>query len=470
MTLFLSSDLHDENRIKALNVPEKAEVVILAGDLIYPKLAFKQLAKAGRPLIAVAGNHDFYHNDITEGISVLKRLASNFPDVNVLENEVLVFGDTRFIGSTFWSSYGDLHPRLVAEALYYHKDSKHIKSEKWWIDDVNIQFAEAMQQEILAKCRYDHEINQDDGLEPYLTEINRDVFHPIIAYQLHKKAINFVASELAKPFKGKTVVVTHHPPTFEAIRHLYLGSQEVDIHIWNNSRFIKPGFDRVMSLPLEPYMAANYGSPLEHCFIKKGNTVKKFKGGLIAGSGELVGADLWLHGHLHSSFEYHFAGTRFIVNALMVRDDLTEVENTLIHFDDKPKQAFSYPQKRLLTAIEQTITKLQKWLTCSELDSPLTNQLGLLILTELEDIYSRFKMGLCDFEVELSRIQGLKDAINVETLFGMSTRVTEFSTLPVMMGRDNEGYIQSRQHIQAVIEKLEQIKSLIKSGKWTEKL
>jgi len=92
-------------------------------------------------------------------------------------------------------------------------------------------------------------------------------FTPEDAIRLHTASRDWLAAMLAEPFDGKTVVVTHHAPS---------------------SQSVHPRYARDL---LTPAFASN----LEN---------------LMDGDR----AALWIHGHMHESFDYEVYGTRVICN------------------------------------------------------------------------------------------------------------------------------------------------------------
>ena len=90
-------------------------------------------------------------------------------------------------------------------------------------------------------------------------------FSPEDARNMHELSRKWLTSELGRPFSGKTVVITHHGP--------HRGS----IHAKYDCNELNP------------------------CFISDMNE-------LIAGTA------LWIHGHVHHSFDYCVAGTRIVAN------------------------------------------------------------------------------------------------------------------------------------------------------------
>ena len=96
---------------------------------------------------------------------------------------------------------------------------------------------------------------------------HRQRFTPGDAVRLHTASRDWLAVMLAEPFAGKTVVVTHHAPS---------------------SRSVHPRYARDLLTPA-------FASKLEDLM----------DGGRAA---------LWLHGHMHESFDYEVYGTRVICN------------------------------------------------------------------------------------------------------------------------------------------------------------
>ena len=92
-------------------------------------------------------------------------------------------------------------------------------------------------------------------------------FTPEDAMRLHKASREWLAAMLAEPFDGETVVVTHHAPS---------------------SRSMHPRYARDL---LTPAFASN----LEH--LMDGDRIP-----------------LWIHGHMHESFDYEINGTRVLCN------------------------------------------------------------------------------------------------------------------------------------------------------------
>lgn len=89
---------------------------------------------------------------------------------------------------------------------------------------------------------------------------------PAETVKWHMASRAYIAAELAKPFGGKTIVVTHHLPSLRSVHQ------------------------RFKEDPLTPAFASNCDDLLD------------------------LGADLWIHGHTHDSFDYLAGKTRVVCN------------------------------------------------------------------------------------------------------------------------------------------------------------
>ncbi len=92
-------------------------------------------------------------------------------------------------------------------------------------------------------------------------------FSPEDSAGLFAANVRWLQDECARPFAGPTVVVTHHAPSLQSI----------------HPRFA--------------------GSPINACFVSDAEA-------LVAASG----AQLWVHGHTHDSFDYQLGDTRVLCN------------------------------------------------------------------------------------------------------------------------------------------------------------
>lgn len=130
---------------------------------------------------------------------------------------------------------------------------------------------------------HDYEVEGDDdqdlAMATALTQLNdhrlimrralpeREPWLPAHALQEHKRSREWLKAELAKPFDGPTVVVTHHAPHPLSIHHRFRGSM------------------------------------LNGAFVSDLSEVM-----------ESFGPELWIHGHVHDSHDYRVGKTRVACN------------------------------------------------------------------------------------------------------------------------------------------------------------
>jgi predicted phosphodiesterase len=227
LRIHILSDLHHEERDKLDVSNIHADVVILAGDIDEGVAGVQwALQTFTVPVLYVIGNHEPY------GASTLKQLEEDIrtltegTHVHLLQNSVEVLDGVRFMGGTLWSDYAVTGNQQEVIGLAANKsDFKRIR-----IDDPERAFTP---QELLA---------------------------------LHGKARAFLEEELAKPFVGKTVVVTH------------FGSSPRSL-LPEHSTYPTRG---------------TYSSDLEYLM------------------GPIV--NLWIHGHIHDSLDFQVKETRVVCN------------------------------------------------------------------------------------------------------------------------------------------------------------
>lgn len=216
------SDIHLE--FGALSIPNsKADIVIAAGDIGIGKQGIDWLKTINKPVIYIAGNHEFYTHEYRNTLTWLRAECAN-SNIYFLEKDSLIFQGTRFLGCTLWT---DL---LVG--------------------------GEKKAQELATRLNDFRTIRFKD--QPF----DQNTFT-----QLHRRSLLWLENQLAEPFAGKTIVVTHHAPS-------RLSWQE-----GGNNETKK--------------MA--YCNRLEHLFSQ-------------------YHISTWFHGHIHSLNDYEISGTRVLAN------------------------------------------------------------------------------------------------------------------------------------------------------------
>ena len=169
------SDLHLEQRsFKPGDV--EADVVVLAGDIATGTRGVEWARgwAGGRPVLYVAGNHEFYGHALPGLIGQLRQAAAG-SSVRVLENDELILDGVRFLGCTLWSDFDAAGPERRGESMRF--------CERVVNDYEHIQFGPTGR-----------------------TLAARDT------RMLHVSSRRWLGLRLAEPHSGPTVVITHHAP------------------------------------------------------------------------------------------------------------------------------------------------------------------------------------------------------------------------------------------------------------------
>ncbi len=175
MDIRIISDLHLDASFIAPDFLG-ADVVVVAGDLSeHPAAIHRWFALTPKdiPVVYVLGNHEYYGHDITKHAQALKSLLAEFSHVHLLDNEVWVYQDVRFVGTTLWTAFDAFALEPVAHAKHHARHG---------VND----FAT-----ILQGKRY---------------------FQPEDAEALYAQNQQFLERALSTPFEGETVVVSHFLP------------------------------------------------------------------------------------------------------------------------------------------------------------------------------------------------------------------------------------------------------------------
>src|SRR4051812_33448150 len=150
MKLHVLSDLH--LTVSAFDAPSTdADIVVLAGDVARPDQAIAWSSLLDKPVVYVPGNHEYYDGSIVGTIGRLKTLAAGSA-IHVLENDVVVLGGVRFVGTTLWTDFllfGDGEARALAirGALDFLRDFSRIRRD----DDSEERFTPADAASLFAR-------------------------------------------------------------------------------------------------------------------------------------------------------------------------------------------------------------------------------------------------------------------------------------------------------------------------------
>ena len=177
-----------------IGVHPDADVIVLAGDIDKGEYSWRHAVelsqRAGKYVVWVPGNHEFYHGDLAA--LMRKYRASRHDGVIALLDSTEVINGVRFVGGTMWTDFalyrGSVRMPEVEEAM------------AWVQSGLN-----------------DFRIVDFDG-EPFTAEKSAE---------LHAQTRQQIESQLDTPFAGKTVVVTHHGPHRNSVHPTYAPGQRV---------------------------------------------------------------------------------------------------------------------------------------------------------------------------------------------------------------------------------------------------
>jgi 3',5'-cyclic AMP phosphodiesterase CpdA len=242
MKIRVLSDLHLECD-EPLAIPyAQADLVVLAGDIHNhaegPRWAAENF-DSDVPIVYVPGNHEYYDAEFGAMEAAMQDASRSVDNVHFLNNAALIDrrGEWRVLGTTLWTDF----------ALF-------------GADPAKIDVAKAACTKVMLDYRGLIQLAwpEPDG-EPR-------AFAPDDSLALHMQAREWFENELAKPFAGKTIVVTHHAPLRESLAPRYAED------------LASAGFvNHLPELTREPVA-------------------------------------LWIHGHTHTSFDYTANGARVVCN------------------------------------------------------------------------------------------------------------------------------------------------------------
>ena len=187
MTIQYASDLHleffENKSFLSGNLIEPAgDILILAGDIVpfasmdAHKDFFRYASYNFEKTFWVPGNHEYYFSDVNKRSGTFKeQILSNVFLVNNITEDV---NGVKLIFSTLWSNIASQYQWQVEHGM---SDFRVIKNGNY--------------------------------------RLSVDKFNA-----LHDECFSFVSEELKKEQKGKTVVVTHHIPTFKNYPEKYRSS------------------------------------------------------------------------------------------------------------------------------------------------------------------------------------------------------------------------------------------------------
>lgn len=195
MRIAYLSDAHFEfNNVYDFDTQlENIDLCILVGDIHSGVRGMEWAERLICPSIYVAGNHEFYGYNHSNLINMLK---SRNGKCKFLENEEYYSYGIRFLGCTLWTNF------LSKEESYIRNDfERYIK-------------------QLANVKKYDGSLNDFN----HITNDRGTRFDSGDMLGLHKKSLEWLSERLRTPYEGITMVVTHHPPTYDALNPRFMNS------------------------------------------------------------------------------------------------------------------------------------------------------------------------------------------------------------------------------------------------------
>ncbi|MDQ7247485.1 metallophosphoesterase family protein [Dongia sedimenti] len=247
MRVHVFSDLHLEFGPISLSPEVRsgrlADLVLLAGDIHTEHRGPRWAAETfEQPVAMILGNHEAYGGSLDPSIVAAWQEAAACSarrrhPIRAMERETWILQATdgtpvRIVAATLWTDFAIFGAARQADAM----DHAHRAMNDFQM----IGITDGGEQRLLA---------------------------PADCLRLHRESQAYIADELARPFDGVTIVMTHHAPSRRSVPE---------------------------SRSLDPITAA-YASDLE---------------ALI----EQTQPQLWVHGHIHASSNYVIGSTRVVCN------------------------------------------------------------------------------------------------------------------------------------------------------------
>jgi predicted phosphohydrolase len=191
MLIQYCSDLHlefpiNKKYLEANPIKPEGEILLLAGDIIpFTEIEkendfFNFLSDNFEHTYWIPGNHEYYRSDIAERTGTFHEKIRN--NVSLLNNSTILYKNIRLVFSTLWSK---------------------IDLTKEWV---------------IKKSMADFHLIKSNG-----NKINVDDY-----IRLHEECLSFISKEIQTNTDQKTIVVSHHLPTFfnypEKYRHSELNT------------------------------------------------------------------------------------------------------------------------------------------------------------------------------------------------------------------------------------------------------
>lgn len=288
MKISICSDVHLEFGPLEIHNVDKADVLILSGDILVAKelcsrdealkraqisKSFKakkiydfldQATQEFRDVVYVCGNHEHYNGDIAKTHDILREhLSPHYKNLHILEKQCVEINGITFVGGTLWTDMNGGDPLTMQDIKHMMNDFRIIKNSHNMIKSRTLDY------EAMGIKGNSYELPQDDNLWIYKETEFPARFDPIDAAIIHKQTLEFIDQVTKNQFNKTFVVVGHHAPSKQSTHPRYKHEYTAN---------------------------GGYSSDLTE-FILDRPQIK-----------------LWTHGHTHDPYEYQIGSTRIVCN------------------------------------------------------------------------------------------------------------------------------------------------------------
>lgn len=203
MKILVLSDLHHERHDIGVRVPEScrigdaADVVVLAGDIdsSCEGIYWASQTFPNKPVIYVAGNHEFYGRFYERTIKLMRQAARDC-GVHFLERNAVEIDGYRFLGATLWTDFEVFGSdeetvfNCMDESMAFINDFRLISTER-------------------PRKHYHPSPHPERK------------FYPEDAREIHQETVAWLEAEFARGSPERTIVVSHHAPHRNSIQPRY---------------------------------------------------------------------------------------------------------------------------------------------------------------------------------------------------------------------------------------------------------
>lgn len=217
MRALVLSDLHLDFRKfspvhKGKRIDDGVDVVVLAGDINEGVQGIRWARETfpTKEVIYIAGNHEYYDNNITALPQYLREVAQRM-GVHYLERDTVEIKGVRFVGTTLWSDFEffgvEKKEESIAESLRYMNDFRCIQTSKGFE-------------------------REESG------SIRQRLFAPEDAMAEFRLNVAWLESELEFGKPARTVVVTHHAPHSLSVEIRYINDLTTSCYVSDLERLM----------------------------------------------------------------------------------------------------------------------------------------------------------------------------------------------------------------------------------------